>query len=78
MPRFSRIPKKPLPDDRVGRALVHQQMAEDLLRRSERAGFFDVLTETRLATIATAHATLALSYLASPSDAEGRETAEAS
>jgi hypothetical protein len=76
--KFSKLPKRPLPDDRIGRALFHQQIAEDLLHRSERAGFFDVLTETRLATIATAHATLALSYLAAPSEVQDQRAAEAS
>jgi hypothetical protein len=74
----SQRPKVVLQEDRFGRALRHQQIAEDLLRRSERAGLFDVLRETRLATIANAQATLAVSYLLSWSELPAKETAEAS
>jgi hypothetical protein len=74
----SKRPKVVFQEDRLGQALHHQQMAEDLLRRSERAGLFDVLMETRLATIANAHATLAVSYLLSWSELQAQETAEAS
>lgn len=42
----------------------HQKLAEDLLARAGKAGRLDA--ETRLATMATAHATLAVSYLLSP------------
>jgi hypothetical protein len=78
MARVSKTSRKPFPADRMGRARAHQQIAEDLLQRSERAGFFDVLTETRLATIATAHAALALSYLMSPAEVEPPRPAESS
>jgi hypothetical protein len=77
-PNFSELPNVVFREDRLGRALLHQRTAEDLLLRSERAGFFDVIMETRLATIANAHATLAVSYLLSLSELPAKETAEAS
>jgi hypothetical protein len=76
--RSSKSPTKPFPVDRMGRGLAHQQSAEDLLQRSERAGLFDLLTDKRLATIATAHATLALSYVMSSAELDAQSTTEAS
>jgi hypothetical protein len=43
---------------------LHQEMAEHLLGRAGKAGRIEA--ETRLATMATAHATLAVSYQLAP------------
>lgn len=45
---------------RLERIAAHQRAAEDLLARAGKAGRLEA--ETRLATMATAHATLAVSY----------------
>jgi hypothetical protein len=64
---FSKSNKpEPMPLSRMDRARAHQRQAEDLLARSGKAGRGE--GETRWATIATAHATLAISYLLSPED----------
>ena len=57
---------EPAPPSRMERVREHQRQAEDLLARSAKTGRLEA--ETRLATIATAHATLAVSYLLSPED----------
>ena len=58
--------KKPesTPLTRMDRVRDHQRIAEDLLARSAKGGRLEA--ETRWATLATAHATLAVSYLLSP------------
>jgi hypothetical protein len=60
--------KKPEPVllSRMERVREHQRQAEDLLARSAKGGRLEA--ETRLATMANAHATLAVSYLLSPED----------
>jgi hypothetical protein len=55
-----------VPATRMERVREHQRLAEDLLARSTRAGRQEA--EARWATMATAHATLAVSYLLSPED----------
>ena len=53
---------------------IHQKAAEDLLLRSGRGGRLESLT--RLATMATAHATLAVSYQLTPPDPTDLPTIE--
>jgi hypothetical protein len=53
---------------------VHQKAAEDLLRRAGKGGRLEALT--RLATMATAHATLAVSYQLTPPDPTDLPTIE--
>jgi hypothetical protein len=69
---FSRS-KKPesVPLTRLDRVREHQRLAEDLLARSAKGGRLEA--DTRWATMATAHATLAVSYLLWPE--EGSPTA---
>jgi hypothetical protein len=57
---------EPVPLSRIERVRAHQRQAEDLLARSAKAGRAEA--ETRWATLATAHATLAISYLLSVDD----------
>jgi hypothetical protein len=54
---------------------VHQKAAEDLLARAGKGGRLEA--ETRLATMATAHATLAVSYQLAPPDPTDLPTIEA-
>ena len=53
---------------------LHQKAAENLLRRAGRAGRVEV--RTQMATIATAHATLAVSYQLAPPDPNDLPTLE--
>jgi hypothetical protein len=53
---------------------LHQQSAENLLKRAGKGGRLEA--ETRLATMATAHATLAVSYRLAPPDPEDFPTLE--
>lgn len=53
---------------------VHQKAAEALLARAGKAGRLEA--ETRLATMATAHATLAVSYQLAPPDPSDLPTIE--
>jgi hypothetical protein len=51
---------------------VHQQKAENLLQRAGKSGRLESLT--RLAAMATAHATLAVSYQLAPPEADEMPT----
>jgi hypothetical protein len=74
-----RKPKAPVTTEQL--IARHQSLAEQLLQRAAKGGRLEA--ETRLATMATAHATLAVSYLLSPppeavelDDGEDEETGE--
>jgi hypothetical protein len=53
---------------------LHQKAAENLLKRAGKAGRLEA--ETRLATMATAHATLAVSCQLAPPDPNDLPTIE--
>ena len=60
--RKKRPPSRPLTNEEL--IARHQALAEEFLRRSAKGGRLEA--ETRYATMATAHATLAVSYQLAP------------